>query len=646
MRAREFITEQPDREAELIKKLGQLGTLIVQNPKLWAKYSAAIDNNNVDWIIALIQDRTGANKEEVTHLAELFGEIGGGLGRLVDFAWAVKEGTWVEDFVEPWTQYRNRGLAEAREGVMRNVLRRELPSWPDYVIKDWISSRVKNEEDLKNLIGWIRELNKTVQPNSWKLHQKMFLTFDMLNARSRYFMKIKRAFGDKNPFLIPRDRERLESATELVKTKGMENLPPVIMLQHANGLELCEGWHRTMAAFRLHPEGFYINAWIGQAVTQGVTEGAEQQYLWHGSRQKIPMLEPRQSVDTGGAVGSNQNAIYATSDPKVAIAMGLTTPDSDTAMFPNDPQMVLFSGKIRRGENVYLHKLPFYGPDGKSQFVKGAHDREFYSIPSVKGIKPVEIKAVPVDKYLNLIRQATPHDLELQKQFSQKQGVAEGFLNETLSDEAWELVGQPVPEIQQFVKQMGYGNDEQSVEKITAIIDKAPSTKIPAASIPKLKNLANKGNDAQTLKAIQQISGRPDAEQQYIKLMQARDTGENRNRDITGYIQYVKSGNYDPPVLLKLPTGVYVVGGRTRLYAALALGVPAIVKIISANSFKQGVAENFADGRKPGRKGLAKRVGVNCKQPVSKLRKIAKNSSGEKQRMAHWCANMKGGKKK
>jgi hypothetical protein len=58
------------------------------------------------------------------------------------------------------------------------------------------------------------------------------------------------------------------------------------------------------------------------------------------------------------------------------------------------------------------------------------------------------------------------------------------------------------------------------------------------------------------------------------------------------------------------------------------------------------VDENFADGKKPGRKGLAKRVGVNCKQPVSKLRSIAKNSSGEKQRMAHWCANMKSGKKK
>jgi putative chitinase len=56
--------------------------------------------------------------------------------------------------------------------------------------------------------------------------------------------------------------------------------------------------------------------------------------------------------------------------------------------------------------------------------------------------------------------------------------------------------------------------------------------------------------------------------------------------------------------------------------------------------------ENFADGKKPGRKGLAKRSGVNTKASVSSLRKTAKNSSGEKQRMAHWLANMKAGRAK
>lgn len=61
---------------------------------------------------------------------------------------------------------------------------------------------------------------------------------------------------------------------------------------------------------------------------------------------------------------------------------------------------------------------------------------------------------------------------------------------------------------------------------------------------------------------------------------------------------------------------------------------------------EQNVWENFADGKNPGRKGLAKRSGVNTKASVSSLRKTAKNSSGEKQRMAHWLANMKAGRAK
>jgi len=56
--------------------------------------------------------------------------------------------------------------------------------------------------------------------------------------------------------------------------------------------------------------------------------------------------------------------------------------------------------------------------------------------------------------------------------------------------------------------------------------------------------------------------------------------------------------------------------------------------------------ENFSDGKKPGRKGQAKRSGVDCKQSVTALRKVAANSSGERQRMAHWCANMKSGRSK
>jgi hypothetical protein len=64
--------------------------------------------------------------------------------------------------------------------------------------------------------------------------------------------------------------------------------------------------------------------------------------------------------------------------------------------------------------------------------------------------------------------------------------------------------------------------------------------------------------------------------------------------------------------------------------------------------FGRQLFENFADGKVKGksRPGRVKRAGASCKGSVSELRKKAKNSSGEKAKMYHWCANMKSGRKK
>ena len=65
-------------------------------------------------------------------------------------------------------------------------------------------------------------------------------------------------------------------------------------------------------------------------------------------------------------------------------------------------------------------------------------------------------------------------------------------------------------------------------------------------------------------------------------------------------------------------------------------------------TFKQFYTENFKDGKKKGksRPGRVKRSGASRNGSVTDLRKRAKNSSGEKKKMYHWCANMKSGKKK
>ena len=63
---------------------------------------------------------------------------------------------------------------------------------------------------------------------------------------------------------------------------------------------------------------------------------------------------------------------------------------------------------------------------------------------------------------------------------------------------------------------------------------------------------------------------------------------------------------------------------------------------------KKHLGENFADGKVKGksRPGRVKRAGASCNGSVTDLRKRAKNASGEKAKMYHWCANMKSGRNK
>ena len=72
----------------------------------------------------------------------------------------------------------------------------------------------------------------------------------------------------------------------------------------------------------------------------------------------------------------------------------------------------------------------------------------------------------------------------------------------------------------------------------------------------------------------------------------------------------------------------------------------AAVKVKESGIRPDDVSENFADGKKPGRKGLSKRVGIPKKASLGQLKKIASSSSGERRRMAQWQLNMRRGKAK
>jgi hypothetical protein len=129
-------------------------------------------------------------------------------------------------------------------------------------------------------------------------------------------------------------------------------------------------------------------------------------------------------------------------------------------------------------------------------------------------------------------------------------------------------------------------------------------------------------------------------------ILHIKEKGKNRV-EVRGKKGY-ESGNYDPKdklhkVLDKLGKAANIsdlMNGETVVLNPKHPDGPRAIDTVKN--------ENFADGKKKGksRPGRVKRAGASCNGSVTSLRKRAKNSSGEKARMYHWCANMKSGRKK
>jgi hypothetical protein len=106
--------------------------------------------------------------------------------------------------------------------------------------------------------------------------------------------------------------------------------------------------------------------------------------------------------------------------------------------------------------------------------------------------------------------------------------------------------------------------------------------------------------------------------------------------------KYIRPESYQEAIKSKLWDGLGDEKYKQILWSIKKLGIPEQV------AFLDTVAENFADGKVKGksRPGRVKRAGASCNGSVTDLRRKAKNSSGEKAKMYHWCANMKSGRAK
>ena len=166
--------------------------------------------------------------------------------------------------------------------------------------------------------------------------------------------------------------------------------------------------------------------------------------------------------------------------------------------------------------------------------------------------------------------------------------------------------------------------------KATAATDKAYSETYTRDQLPQIKNSQLK-NIKHTLETVDIDTIIPVQQERII---------ENFKRQVDNIV----AGKYNPIIV---DSNNKIVNGHHR-YTALQMLEYKEVQVARLPWTLEQILENFADGKVKGksRPGRVKRSGASCNGSVTALRKRAKNASGEKAKMYHWCANMKSGKKK
>jgi hypothetical protein len=164
-----------------------------------------------------------------------------------------------------------KGYVGISEGVITELrdktyqyIKSLLPKWPDYILKDLVYPNVKRSGDIKEDISFMLRGMGLSADTKWQLIPDMQFAPDMWNAESTRMLK-SRAAGDDMGMQIPRDAERHDTQAQLAQQQGGVRDEPVIMVKHAKGYELIEGWHRTVQHFAKYPQGYTGPAWVAQS---------------------------------------------------------------------------------------------------------------------------------------------------------------------------------------------------------------------------------------------------------------------------------------------------------------------------------------------------------------------------------------------
>jgi hypothetical protein len=166
------------------------------------------------------------------------------------------------NFLEYLVEYQSDSieLFESRKGLY-NYLKQEFPSFPDYIVYDFLYQQAKTIDSQEQLEEWLYGIKKDYSHLRWTL-KNIPITISSFNPETIRKFK-ERGMGQSNPYGVRNDEERNATQRDMIIKNGVSK-EPIIVVKTNNGYELLEGWHRTMQHLNTFPQGYTGPAWIGE----------------------------------------------------------------------------------------------------------------------------------------------------------------------------------------------------------------------------------------------------------------------------------------------------------------------------------------------------------------------------------------------
>ena len=154
-------------------------------------------------------------------------------------------------------------LNESR-GSLFAYVKQQFPTWPDYVLKDFLYQQAKGIRSQEELNDFLKRNRNDFGKTQWRL-EKLPITMDIFTPKTQR-MLISREGGSSNPYDVPRDAERHAQQLKMIQQSGVRT-EPIIVAKLNNGYDLIEGWHRTIQHLKAFPEGYTGPAYVGYGAT-------------------------------------------------------------------------------------------------------------------------------------------------------------------------------------------------------------------------------------------------------------------------------------------------------------------------------------------------------------------------------------------